>query len=428
MADFQLDFEWEESPMVRAQELNATLARLEIRADGETITRVEARRTQSVRTGIYVPLYPIAEWIISNWWFLWEEWRANGRDPRHSLLAAREGFVLPDLSFLPTETKMEVIWEPTVSTHSVRSSTDVLFLSGGSSVVPKALVKIEFRRLVEAVLERLSARQVPHSHIVSEWRAILDAEHDPEQRAFCEKAARLGCDPFDVSEAVAAQIEHVGVLLPEQVAEDFCDAIPLERMISGAEAVKTFIESASVTALDEGRWREFREKLHWQGTEVPWRDGYNEARALRACLGRSGPIAAGLDSFLKQEFGSLEIREFEVASRIDAISAPTRTAAPVFGFASHLREESKNFILCRALSDHLASGRPSLVTRNRNEHQQRNRAFAAEFLAPAESIMERIGGERVGEEDIEALAQEFQVSDLVIRHQIQNHNLAWLST
>ena len=66
------------------------------------------------------------------------------------------------------------------------------------------------------------------------------------------------------------------------------------------------------------------------------------------------------------------------------------------------------------------------MTRSGTEHQQRNRAFAAEFLAPAEFIKERIGGHRVGEEDMEELAQEFQVSDLVIRHQIQNHNLAWL--
>ena len=91
--------------------------------------------------------------------------------------------------------------------------------------------------------------------------------------SFCEKAARLGCDPFNVADSVAAQIEHLGVLLPEPMAVDFCDAIPLAQMTSGAEAVKAFIDSASATALNEGRWREFREKLQWRGTEVPWRDG-----------------------------------------------------------------------------------------------------------------------------------------------------------
>jgi hypothetical protein len=420
MSDFQLRFEWEESPRVRAPELNATWARLEIYADGEPITKVE--RAQSVRTGIYVPLYPIAEWMVANWWFLWDEWRTDGRDGRHSLLAAREGFVLPDLSFLPTETKMEVVWRAGAS----MSSAGVLFLSSGSNVLDKSLVKEEFRRLVNGVIERLDVRQVEGSYLVEEWRAIQDAERDPEQRAFCEKAARLGCDPFDVDDSVATQIEHIGVVLPQPVVEDFCDAIPLAQMVAGAEAVKAFLDSAAAAPSERGRWREFQNGLGWQGTGIPWRDGYNEARALRSNLGLTGPIASDLNSFLNRELGSFEIRDFAVPSRIDAISAPTQTGAPLFGYRSHLREENRRFILCRALSDHLASGQPSLVTRSGTEHQQRNRAFAAEFLAPAESIKERIGGNRVGEEDIEELAQEFQVSDLVIRHQIQNHNLAWL--
>lgn len=422
MPDFQFQFEWEDSPRVRAPELDATWARLEIYARDEPITKVEAKRAQSVRTGVYVPLYPIAEWIVANWWFLWDEWRTDGRDSRHSLLAAREGFVLPDLSFLPTETKMEVVWRAGAS----MTSAGVLFLSSGSSVLAKSLVREEFRRLVDAVIERLNVRQVQGSYLVQEWRAIQDAERDPEQRAFCERAARLGCYPFDVEDSVATQIEHIGVVLPEPVVEDFCDAIPLAQMVSGAEAVKAFIDSASAAASERGRWREFQNGLGWQGTGIPWRDGYNEARALRSCLGLTGPIASDLNSFLNRELGSFEIRDFAVPSRIDAISAPTQTGAPLFGYRSRLREENKRFILCRALSDHLASGQPSLVTRSGTEHQQRNRAFAAEFLAPAESIRERIGGDRVGEEDIEELAQEFQVSDLVIRHQIQNHNLAWL--
>ena len=422
MLDFRFQFEWEDSPRVRAPELDATWARLEIYARDEPITKVEAKRAQSVRTGIYVPLYPIAEWIVANWWFLWDEWRTDGRDSRHSLLAAREGFVLPDLSFLPTETKMEVVWRAGAS----MTSAGVLFLSSGSSVLAKSLVREEFRRLVDAVIERLNVRQVQGSYLVQEWRAIQDAERDPEQRAFCERAARLGCYPFDVEDSVATQIEHIGVVLPEPVVGDFCDAIPLAQMVPGAEAVKAFIDSASVAASQQGRWREFQNGLGWQGTGIPWRDGYNEARALRSCLGLTGAIASDLNSFLNRELGSFEIRDFAVPSRIEAISAPTRTGAPLFGYRSHLREENKRFILCRALSDHLASGQPSLVTRSGTEHQQRNRAFAAEFLAPAESIRERIGGDRVGQEDIEELAQEFQVSDLVVRHQIQNHNLAWL--
>jgi hypothetical protein len=426
MADFRLQFEWEESPKVRAPELNATWARLEIHVGGECITRVESRRTQSVRAGIYVPLFPVAEWMVANWWFLWDEWRASGADPRHNLLAAREGFTLPDARFLPTETKIEVIWQP-ASTAAFGASGDILFLSRGSATVPKALVQAEFRRLVEAVIERLSTRHGQGSCLASEWQAVLNAEQDPDQKAFCEKAARLGCDPFDVPDDVADQIERLGVLLPEPVAEDFCDAIPLEQMTSGATAVRAFIDSAASAESHAGRWSELRNELQGPKTGIPWRDGYNEARALRSALGLTGPIRSDLNTLLIREFGPFEIRDFMFLPRIDAVSAPTRSGAPLFGFSNRLRDESRRFVLCRALSDQLASSQASLVTRSETEHQRRNRAFAAEFLAPAESLKERITGDRVGEEDIEDLADEFQVSDRIIRHQIQNHNLASLA-
>ncbi len=93
-----------------------------------------------------------------------------------------------------------------------------------------------------------------------------------------------------------------------------------------------------------------------------------------------GPITVSLHDYLKPVLGSLEVRHFEAPARIDAISAPSQTSAPVFGLGAHSREDQKRFSLCRALADHLVSGKPSLVTRSTTEHQQRNRAFAADFL------------------------------------------------
>jgi len=76
--------------------------------------------------------------------------------------------------------------------------------------------------------------------------------------------------------------------------------------------------------------------------------------------------------------------------------------------------------------DFLAIGAPalSLITRGQTEHQQRNRAFAAEFLAPALSIRRRLSSDHVSEEEVEDVALELGVSAFVIRHQIENHGLA----
>lgn len=85
---------------------------------------------------------------------------------------------------------------------------------------------------------------------------------------------------------------------------------------------------------------------------------------------------------------------------------------------------------CRALFEYLhdEESAAGIVASTRSERQKRNRAFAAEFLAPASEIRRRIGRVRtVTADQIEALSEEFGTSEWVIRHQIENHGLANLA-
>jgi hypothetical protein len=422
MPDFTIRFEWEEAPRAHAPELNATWARLECGVDEQVITRVESRRSSSVRTGIYVPLFPIAEWMVSNWFFLWDEWRIDAPPTRHNLLAAREGFALPDLTFHPTESHMELTWKRVVAPYS-----GLEFLSEGTALVHKAAVREQFAQLIEAVVERLDVgvredRGVGSS-LVTEWQALKDVLRNDEQRAFCERAARLGFDPFAIDESVAGQIETLGSVLPEVLIDDFCDAIPSTEIASGAEAVRSFIESAAPTARRSGRWNDAREMVAAKA-DVPWRDGYRQATAFRSFLGLNGHSPDDLGDYLSEAIGGFDSRDFAAPPRIDAISYLADDSGPVFGIPVCLRPEKKRFAIARAVGDFLNFGESSLITRSRTEHQQRNRAFAAEFLAPAHSIRARISRDTVDDEDVELLANEFRVSEFVIRHQIQNHRLA----
>ena len=201
--------------------------------------------------------------------------------------------------------------------------------------------------------------------------------------------------PFAVSGDVAARIEHAGVSLPEPVVEDFCDTIPLARLTLGRRSRE---ELHRYRAGDRrGRGKVARAEGEHTGAQR----GNAPAVRVQRGAGANGPIGADVGDFLRRGFGSLQVREFDVAPAIDAITAPTRTEAPVFGFRSHLREESRRFILCRALSDHLVSGPPSLVTPGCTAHQQRNRAFAAEFLATGGIAQAAHCRHRVGEKDVE---------------------------
>ena len=93
-------------------------------------------------------------------------------------------------------------------------------------------------------------------------------------------------------------------------------------------------------------------------------------------------------------------------------------------------EQAKVFTLCRSLSEYLTSTlhEPQLVTRARSDRQKRNRAFAAEFLVPADALRKELPTKIVNDEDIDDLAIEFGVSSALVRHQLANHDLARVAT
>lgn len=90
---------------------------------------------------------------------------------------------------------------------------------------------------------------------------------------------------------------------------------------------------------------------------------------------------------------------------------------------------AKRFLRARALHHWRFVAAPGggarLLTRASDYHQSASRAFAAELLAPAAALAERLEGRDAWDTNVhEELSEEFQVSAMVIAHQIENHGLA----
>ena len=83
--------------------------------------------------------------------------------------------------------------------------------------------------------------------------------------------------------------------------------------------------------------------------------------------------------------------------------------------------------MARALGDYLGRSEsgPALLSALATDRQARSRAFAAEFLAPSESLRRALAGRNpVEPEQVDELALEYGVSTEVIRRQMENHGLA----
>ena len=89
-------------------------------------------------------------------------------------------------------------------------------------------------------------------------------------------------------------------------------------------------------------------------------------------------------------------------------------------------KSGKRFLMARALGDYLEGPSPvaALLSALATDRQARSRAFAAELLAPSESLRRQLGGRLVEPEQVDELALEYDVSTEVIRRQIENHGLA----
>ena len=90
------------------------------------------------------------------------------------------------------------------------------------------------------------------------------------------------------------------------------------------------------------------------------------------------------------------------------------------------RETSRRFLLARALGDYIgrAEPGPGILSSVATDRQAQSRAFAAQYLAPADSIRARLEDQHPEEGLIGEIGVEFGVSSEVIRRQIKHHQLA----
>ena len=290
------------------------------------------------------------------------------------------------------------------------------FVGSGEARVPAEDLAHEFRSLIEAVIEKLHRENLALPGLAEAWEAVDSL--DTEEQEFVHAAALLGVDPFDVEDALADAIVQFWQGTPPSLREDALagarpDSLPQVRtwLRNGLECIE---EEAAGGAVD---WGELRRSLPSPRPGPAWAQGYDLARRTHAELGIDDPLS------VPDILASIPHRERQSPSTalqgLVASNTPACVTVP--------REESgARFLRARALGSFLARPEPtaSILSSLATDAQARSRAFAAELLAPAESLRERLNGGPATPGKVNALADEFGVASLVIRHQIENHALA----
>ncbi len=419
MSEFDIQYTWLDFGCNDAPEINGTFADFTLASGNQIITKVLDKRARTTRDYIRVPLYPLAEWLVANWWCLFNEVHAPGKtgtvdgvDTRHCLYSAQEGFPLPRLRIYPEGDKLNLTWASFQSEHQ-----NIEFISTGEQRVTTELFRAKAAELIEAVLGRLESLKISAGTLTKNWEAIINA--DREEAEFCRAAAWLGLDPYALPADAAETIMKVWTAIPQGLRADTFCASTIERLPEVQRWLASGLDALGTSILGQHPFKGLYDVPQVAETAAPWEQGYALARHARAQLNLDEQRAPDV---------------FQFTSPVAAAPTPMPSIEGLVGldqrvircFAFKRRPESFRFLIARSLMSLFYGGDRSLylLTSAITERQQRERSFAAEFLIPAHVIESRITSNEVTVEEISDIAADFEVSPFVVKYQITNHRIA----
>lgn len=422
--------EWLDAPGVSTPELAATWARYEIWVAGTCVSQVDADGT--FRRSVFGTLYPLAEWIATNWWMLMSHVRPSAIDPRywtwpnvrtdpwlhqHNVRGAGDGMAWPNMTIVMEGNVARV----TYASDTERSLAPVRFAVGGTELVRADDMRRGLAAVVDHVLERLATMGIRDTRLAEEWAVIAQA--DDAEREFCQTIARLGLDPYSVDQETAGQVIEMAASLPADLVDDFFDSADPADLSAAETWTRRALENAydvSTSANNElsPLYRSVSGVGEQPGApERPWTTGYAMARRVRAEVG-----VRDTDRFDPSRWVAL--REISgLTSGVQGAAAVRENRCGLVLGSPDLRGSTRRFGEARALGRVLSHPHQHIfmLSAARGYHERLAGAFAAELLAPAGGIREyldALGGHT--DAAFEAVAGRFDVSPLLVRHQYDN--------
>ncbi len=439
--------EWKDAPGVRDPVLARTWCALTIRIGGETVTRVFDRRTSGWRNSVYGSALPLCRWFLDSLWFLlYEPYRWSvpygSRDlarnhadrpwvRRHSLLAAREGGALPDLTLFRDGASVFARW---LRDGGDASHPSLRFVREGQMRLSPDAVRGGIEEFVHTVLERIA--DLPHPDVEQlrdDWRELRNLT--PDEVNLCACSARLGINAHyddELSDTAAEQLTDAVEKLERQLAEDLLDAATLDTLASDVEWIgdaHRLARNARRTSVAKSVPRPPWHARHREARSTAYARGYADARALRGQEGIGTgalPDMAALLRRLDWADPPMIATNAKPSPSLGAVVDHGRDDAPVLAAHPPADEASERFLLARSLFLQVSSPRTGrrLVTSSHTWDQRASRAFAAELLAPADGLRNRVHGDRISAREVAQYADEFMVHPVLIERQLENHAIA----
>lgn len=421
--------EWIDRSVETIDAYESTFCRFYIKFNDDYLTRILCAGDEE-RNYIRIPVYSLAEWIVYNWWALLYEVESPFRARRnfifrHSILSGSDGYTLPNIIFYPHIPNIKIS-----CIENGKSLSSIVFVNINKEYfVTQEELKESFTQFVLKTIARLNEKGFTSTMLHQRWEAISALSSD--ELEYCKICGMLGVDPFDIEPSLSDRIIDSYEKIPSSAVVDFFSTTSAEDLYENSKIVDKFYKTAtpriSISNLEKFRTK-LRKTKRDHFSDKPWKIGYQDARSLRRYFDFKD-VKLASPNVMMQMIGVEENKFFDICKTVDYERTKT--------VLSSYRTEDKNicfsiakgalhqqtFYLARAIYSHLSSDAPCrMVTQSYTLDQQENRAFAAELIAPARLIHKEIGRAKfITSDDVERIAQDFNVSSWTIAHQIQNH-------
>jgi len=411
-----------------------TWSSLRIQIGNRLASRLWDKTLDDERVALDVPTFPIAEWLIKNWWQLFNELCPGNSIPesramdsawlgwagRHCIRSADSSLFLPKL-YLYADGRGLVAESRADRPGSLPNMPGEFLTDGVASIDPVGTeaALVQFINQTLRKVEGIDDDRVERA--VGQWHAIVNA--DPEEIEFCGLSGRMGLDPYD----------------PEEVSESLSDLF--EAILSdGDRPVVRDLTEAAKPGTVEAQWNWIGDvsrslQLGPRSIDLPFdlppsegspaEYGYELARRVRAFVGvGDSPIES-----VEKTAGAAIGRDFRVLPRNDVPGREIKAIVGQAGSGEFIAagpappsSRGRRFMDARSLFHALATSTesPRLVTGAYSLDQKASRAFAAEFLAPRKALLDKLPGSYAGPDHVERLGNEFRVSAYAIQWQLEN--------
>ncbi|MGL5096324.1 MAG: hypothetical protein ACRDD1_12085, partial [Planctomycetia bacterium] len=203
----------------------STWCELRIKAGSEAPLSFFDKSLGATRDHLFVPAFPIAEWLARNWWSLFNESCPGEKVPtppfdaetfawtkRHCLRGADSSLLLPSLTIYHDGRRLcaDLNADPRGSLPNMPGE----FHQGFTGMLDEAESHRSLSAFIERTIDRLkSVLDERVDALTAQWRAIRNADDD--ERRFCKIAGRMGLDPYDPSVTSEELADFIETAFPD---------------------------------------------------------------------------------------------------------------------------------------------------------------------------------------------------------------------